>query len=262
MADRRDLLRWGVAGAGLALAPPGLAAGARPAYPPDVGSKFFPDGRVHPFAGNTIICHLPQQGEAAGCFDAMLDLYREAPRHAFLRKVALLPPSSYHMTVFGGANDRPRRRESWPADLTLDMPIAACSQAIGERLRDFDPQLTLPIRMRVDPEQRPEPGRALVFHLLPFDDAENARLRGLRDRLADRLKIRGAGHEGYRFHISFGYPLAWFDSAEQAAFERTWRDWATRLAARCPEILLGAPEYCTFEDMFAFHRLFHLGEAG
>src|SRR3546814_10770713 len=48
---------------------------------------------------------------------ALLDIYREAPAHPFVRKITLLPPSSYHMTIFGGANDKPRERKSWPADL-------------------------------------------------------------------------------------------------------------------------------------------------
>src|SRR3546814_7288625 len=98
----------------------------RSKFPPDVGSKFYADGRVHPFPGNTVICHVPQQGEHSGCFNALLDIYREAPAHPFVRKITLLPPSSYHMTIFGGANDKPRERKSWPADLPIDMPIERC----------------------------------------------------------------------------------------------------------------------------------------
>lgn len=259
-ASRRNFLQLATIGAaGLAAAPSGLLARQRAAYPPDVGSKFYPDGRVHPFAGNTIICHLPQQGDHAAAFDAMLDIYREAPAHSFMRKVGVLPPSSYHMTLFGGANDRPRRPENWPADLSLNMPIEACHRVLGERLRNFDPGIRLPIRMRVDPVQNPLDGGALIFRLQPIDDAENAKLRGLRDRFAELLKIRSPSHETYQFHASFGYKIGWFTDAEKQDLEQTWRRWAAHIAKRSPEIVLGAPEYCTFKDMFAFHRQFYLG---
>lgn len=260
--SRRTLLEMATIGAaGIAAAPSASAAQGRGPYPPDVGSKFHADGRVHPFAGNTIICHLPQQGDHAAAFDAMLDIYREAPAHDFMRKVAMLPPSSYHMTVFGGANDAPRRRENWPADLPLDLPIATCDRILGERLRGFDPGLTLPIRMRVDPVQTPLVGGALIFRLQPLDAGENAKLRALRDRLADLLKIRAANHDAYQFHVSLGYKIGWLTEVEARKLERTWHRWAAHIAAQSPEIVLGAPEYCAFADMFAFRRRLYIGKS-
>ncbi|MDE8650708.1 DUF1868 domain-containing protein [Novosphingobium album (ex Liu et al. 2023)] len=262
--SRRNFLGLAAAGAaaGITTAPSSLLARQSPTYPPDVGRKFYPDGRVHPFAGSTIICHLPQQGEHAACFNSILDIFREAPRHRFMRKVAMLPPSSYHMTVFGVANDQSRKRESWPADLPLDMPLEAVNRALVERLRSFELGNILPIRMRVSPQQSPENGRTLVFHLQPFDDAESAKLRRLRDRLANVLKIQSPGHDSYEFHISFGYPISWFDATEEREVKRIWPEWANRIASRSPEIAFAAPEYCTFDDMFAFHRQLYLGQNG
>lgn len=246
----------------MAVAPQAPLLARQSAYPPDVGSKFEADGRVHPFAGNTVVCHLPQQGEHSAAFEAMLDIYREAPAHRFMRKVALLPPSSYHMTVLGGANDKPRLQSSWPADLPLDMPITECNRILGERLRRFDPQLSLPIRMKVDPEQKPENGKALIFLLQPADDGEAAKLTRLREQLAGIFKIRPAGFESYRFHISLGYSLRWFDAAEQREREQVWSRWARQIADKAPVISFGAPEYCTFKDMYAFHREFFIGRPG
>lgn len=255
--SRRALLR---AAAGVAVAGPAARAMAqgRPAYPPDVGGKFDPDGRPHPFAGNTIVCHLDQQGERSAAFDALLDLYREAPALPFARKVGWLPPSSYHVTIFGGANDRPRLKTTWPADLPLDLPMAECDRLLGERLRDFKLDCALPIRLKVDLDQVQDPARPLTLLLLPVDAAEEAKLRGLRDRLSRRLAIRSPSHDAYRFHVSLGYPIAWFTDAEKAAFATVWRRWAHAVAARSPVIELGAPEYCLFDDMFAFHRQFYL----
>jgi hypothetical protein len=254
---RRALLR---ASAGLAIA--GLAAKAtaadRPAYPPDVFSKFHPDGRPYPFAGNTIICHLDQQGGRSAAFDALLDIYREIPILPFARKVAWLPPSSYHVTIFGGANDRPRLKTSWPADLPVNMPIAECDRLLGERLKGFALKSDLPIRLKVDLEQVPDPARPLTLLLLPVDPAEHAKLRDLRDRLSRLLAIRAADHDSYRFHISLGYPIAWFTESEARALQAVWRRWTHAVAGQAPAIELGAPEYCLFDDMFAFHRQFYL----
>ena len=254
---RRALLR---AAAGVAVAGSAARAGAasRPAYPPDVFSKFLPDGRPLRFAGNTIICHLDQQGERSAAFDAFLDIYREVPALPFARKVAWLPPSSYHTTIFGGANDRPRLKASWPADLPLDLPIADCDRVLGERLKGFALDHAPPIRLKVDLEQLQDPARPLTLLLLPVDAAEEARLRGLRDRLSRLLAIRSPNHDAYRFHVSLGYPIAWFTEGEASLFQATWRRWAGAVASKSPVINLGAPEYCLFDDMFAFHRQFYL----
>lgn len=251
--SRRGLLKWGALGAA-ALTAPGTLAAKTAEYPPDVGRKFSADGRVLPFAGNTVICHLPQQGENAAAFDAMLDIYRDMPAHDFSRKIALLPPSSYHMTVFGGANDRPRMRGSWPADLPFDMPIDECDRALAERLKRADLHVALPIRMRIDLDQHPINGKALIFLLQPADDGERAKLAKLREQLGDVFKIQAPDAAAYRFHISLGYALAWFSANEMRELEHAWARWVREIAEKSQVITLGAPEYCTFKDMYSFKR--------
>src|SRR6202012_873617 len=98
-----------------------------PPVPADVGRKFFANGRVRPFAGNTIICHAPQQGDGAGYFNALLDIYRDAVVLPYAKKIALTPPSSYHVTIFGGANDQERKPGLWPKAMPLDASMAECN---------------------------------------------------------------------------------------------------------------------------------------
>lgn len=253
--DRRGLL--GLLGAGLAASSvtPSLA---REGVPPDVGRKFYPDGRVKRFDGNTIICHLDQQGPNATFFNVLLDIYRETPRHTFMRKVTLLPPSSYHMTIFGGANDPDRRPGLWPSDLPLDMPMQACTEALGARLRAVQFGFDQPFRMKVDVREPKADERPLTIRLLPFDDAEERRLRNLRNQLSDILKIRAPRHDEYSFHITMGYLIHWLNSAEQISFRQSLKTWREAVAEACPVIKLGAPEYCVLKDMFAFERQFYL----
>ncbi|WP_206244716.1 DUF1868 domain-containing protein [Novosphingobium terrae] len=258
MSSRRTFL----AGSTALLAGLGTAARAgspEQGTPPDVGRKFLANGQVMPFAGNTIICHLPQQGPDSAPFDALLDVYRVLPAREWARKVTVLPPSSYHMTIIGGANDKERRRPLWPADLPLDMPMAECDRILGERLRAFRLGTEAgPYRMRVNPAAPSAKEGPLTMRLLPFDAAEEKRLRRLRDRLSEVLGIQDTGHDTYGFHITLAYQFAALTSAEDAAWREDLAQWKQQIIARAPVITLGPPEYCLLADMFAFKRQFYL----
>lgn len=259
MLGRRHLLALGTAaGAGLMVPSMARAGEGRGRPTTEVGRKFLADGRVSPFHGNTIVCHIPQQGEHAACFNALLDIYRDLPARPFAANITALPPSSYHMTLFDGANETARTAGLWPPGLALDSSIEDCHREVGRRLEGFALDTPLPIRMRVDPEGTGIAGNALTIPLLPVDEAENARLRRLRDRLSAATGIRSPRHDQYRFHISLAYVL-WALSATQAqAVRQAMGEWMAMVAAASPLIQLGAPEFCTFKDMFAFNRVRYL----
>lgn len=232
---------------------------AQTTNPPDVGRKFAADGRVLPFAGNTIICHLPQQGEHSEAFDALLDIYRDFPAHGWMRKVTALPPSSYHMTVFGGANDKARRYPLWPAGLPLDMSMDACNAILAERLAALRMEGdTPPYRMKVNPAEPAPNETPLTIRLLPADSETEQRLRHLRDRLSQVTGIREPDHERYRFHITLGYQFAPMSDAEVTSYRADLARWKAELSQKVPIITLGAPEFCLLKDMFAFKRQFYL----
>ncbi len=257
MTSRRFFMQ----GAGLALA--GLSsvgAGAVRRSPPlDVNRKFAPNGMVIPFGGNTIICHLPQQGPDSAPFNALLDIYRDLPAHPFAHRITATPPSSYHMTIFGGANDKDRRLAVWPAGLPLDMPIATVDRILGDRLKGFDLGMDAPpYRMKVNPVEPAAGEVPLTIRLVPADTETEAKLRKLRNRLADLLGIHAPGHDSYGFHITLGYTINWLSPAENVEFRRALNTWREMLNHRAPVITLGAPEYCLLDDMFAFRRQFYL----
>ena len=225
---------------------------------PDVGRKFFADGRVHPFPGSTIVCHVEQQGPNAGYFNALLDIYRDAPRYAFTRKLTMLPPSSYHMTLFDLVTDAGRTEDRWPDGLALDASIADCNRYLADRLRAF--QIGTPPRfaMRVAPYVPVEREPTLAIRLEPANEEERARIRDLRERLSTYVGIRAPNHDSYGFHTTLGYFLQWLTPGELVELRSILSDWQSRVAAAAPEIVFGAPEFCTFADMFAFNRQFFL----
>ena len=259
---RRSFLKLATIGAfGTAL--PAVALGAARAQadlsvPPDVGTKFNADGSVRRFAGNTVIYHLPQQGADADAFEALLALYRRFAVTPFMHAIAPLPPSSWHMTVYGGANDSTRARGDWPTYVPLDAPMAECNARVSERLRALRLDLTLPLRMRIDPAQVPVNGEPLMIRLLPLDRAEAARLGHIRAALGEAYALRQTKPEPYHFHITLGYFFQRLSPAQEHSMQATFAGWVRQVGTKVPEIRLGAPEFCTFEDMFAFKRQFYI----
>lgn len=87
--------------------------------------------------------------------------------------------------------------------------------------------------------------------------AEEKRLRRLRDRLADTLGFKAPNHYTYGFHISMAYLLRHVDGENRVLLNEVF---AQHLEGVQIEFELGALEFCTFENMYAFHRLFYLGD--
>jgi hypothetical protein len=252
--NRRNFLTSLIAAASAGLP---VAAVAQAAI--DGERKFYANGKVKPFAGNTVICHLPQQGAESLAFNALLDIYRAAIDYPFLSNATLLPPSSYHMTVFGGANDQGRGKGGqWPQNLAADLPLADCNRIVGERLRGLRLNTSLPIRMRVDMEAATPEGAALILPLKPADSLENNKLRTLRHRLSEATGITIPDQDTYGFHISSGYWITPLSTEQAVAFDKARHEWRSAVDKAAPVIALGAPEYCIFKDMFAFERQFYL----
>ncbi|CAN5689524.1 DUF1868 domain-containing protein [soil metagenome] len=204
--------------------------------------KFHRNGRAKPFAGNTVIAHLPPGGWLA---KGLAQVRAEAAGASFAGKLALLPVASYHMTVFGGADDHHRTPDLWPAGVPLDAPMAICDGIVGERLASVI--CAPPYRLRVDLAKPIQPFR---FELTPVDADQEQRLRDLRDRLSVAIGVRKPGHEAYGFHTQVGYMVERFTTEEQVAFETAFEAWRVKLAGQVLELC--APDYCTFDDMLAF----------
>lgn len=227
-----------------------LLTGALNARPSGVPSKFTVDGAVRPFPGNTIICHLPQDSELHTRLRQLaLDL-DEGNKEALY---TLLPPSSWHMTVFEGVCDQVRTPGFWPTDLPIDAPLAECNAAFSQKLSAFDMSTTPSFRMRISGYTPRVDGIGL--HLEPVNDVEEVRIRSLRDRLSNELQIRHPSHQAYVFHMSIAYFIRFPSDDERSAVDAMlfnhFQDMPT-------EFELAAPEFCFFDDMFEFRRQFFL----
>ena len=223
-----------------------------PVYPAGVPGKFDPNGHVQPFAGNTIICHL---SPASPLYASLLALHAKLAASPLSHLYALLPPPSWHMTVFEGVCDRVRERPGhWPAALPADAPLADCEALFSARLAAFDLRDGgPPYAMAVTGFDPLEIG--IGVRVEPRDAREAARLRGLRDRLSGALGIRHAAHASYGLHVSVAYLLRHLTDEQREELSSMLDGHFESM----PKVFeLAAPEFCRFDDMFEFKRVMFL----
>lgn len=221
--------------------------------PLDVGRKFHADGKVRTFPGSTIVCHVASEAALVARLDRLYDrLGTAAAAHSY----TLLPPSSWHMTLFVGICDQDRRPDRWPDGLALDAPLGDVTGAIGARLRR-EP-FGGPQRFRMRAARFAPLTDALILRLEPADAAEDVAIRTLRDRIADRIGMRLAGHDDYTFHITLGYFVGQPTDEAFTALAALLEEELADLRANLPPFEVGPGEYCLFNDMFCFQRQFFL----
>jgi hypothetical protein len=225
-----------------------LGLGANPTR--DASLKFRPDGTVKPFAGNTVICHVPQQCQFR---DGTVALHDMLARSTFAHKLGILPPESYHMTIYPGANDQDRQLSSWPGGVPLDATIEQCSASIKARMETARFAGPFPLRVRVDVPRTLNYGRASTLRMTGADAASERALRTLRDQIAAVYKFRAPEHENYGFHITVAYTMANLSKAEMAEYRTLLQKAVDQIVAATPVLELGLPEYCTFKDMYRFN---------
>lgn len=178
------------------------------------------------------------------------------------------------MTVFegvcdgvrdGGSQGERKRGEMemgkgvyWPVGLRADASLEECTALFERKLKGFDlGEAGPPYKLRVAGFSRLEVGIGVAVECV--GEEERKRVRDLRNRLAGVLGIRHPVHEVYGFHVSLAYLLRHL-SLEQERELREVLDGFLEEGGRGMEFELGRPEFCIFEDMFAFERVFYLGD--
>ncbi|KAH7155979.1 RNA ligase/cyclic nucleotide phosphodiesterase [Dactylonectria macrodidyma] len=221
-------------------------ASERPLYPAGVPIKFSADGVVQRYPGNTTVCHIPVDSPLQPSLRLIYETLGSHP--TFSRMIRLVPQESWHMTVFDGPKDLEKQ------------PLDVSTREFSQSLRQFglgleEEGLAPPYRMRVrsfDP--------AVVGVGLEIEGAtaeEEQRIRRLRDRLANTLGFRAPNHLTYQFHVTIAYWLRHVDGADRTELNGVFSE---LLPAVKMEFELRAVEFCVFENMDSYPRLFYLGD--
>lgn len=225
-----------------------LAARTGDAAPRWLGVRWDHEANPIRCAGNTVVAHVRDPGLNAAIEAVAIALRETAAGGAF----AWLPPSSYHMTVFNGLLYDERDPPFWPEGLDRDVSEDASDRFMMNRLHRVELPAGGPFRMRatgifgLDTD-------GLGIAVAPEDPAENARIRGWRDRLAEASGLTGRpGHDDYGFHITLAYLIAWPDAGAAPEFDAAAGHALQRLTGSYPVMNLWPPEFCVFEDMTHF----------
>ena len=209
-----------------------------------IGKKFYEDGSVRRFPGNTVVAPI-----APGCsaYDVMVQLRQMVIDAGLEDHLILLPEDSYHMTVLDCVVDENRGREFWPAALPTDCSLEEADDYISAAVA------TVPnpgsIRMKFD--RLFFGNNCLVARLLPADESQEEKLWGFRDAATEVMGLRIPTYRQYRFHISLGYirviPEGEAEDRKEALLEKanTW-------LAQLPAFETGVPYMAYFDDMMAF----------
>ncbi|KAK7048170.1 DUF1868-domain-containing protein [Favolaschia claudopus] len=219
--------------------------------PPGVPDKFDAEGNVQHFPGNTVIAHLSHSSELHRSLRRLHDKLKGSHLHHLY---ALLPPSSWHMTLFEGVLDKVRVPGRWPDDLPLNASLAQCHSLYERKLSSFDLRCAPPYKLSILGFQKQVAG--ITLDLQPSTPQENSRLRDLRDRLSELLHIRAREHDTYGFHLSLAYKLRYLSEEQDTELTELLMDHFKKEMPN--QFELGAPEFCKFEDMFAFEPLLYL----
>ncbi|KAK3674131.1 hypothetical protein LTR78_005978 [Recurvomyces mirabilis] len=173
--------------------------------------------------------------------------------HELSAAFSFLPSSSWHMTLYECVTDQIRQRNSYPGDLALNTSLNVCHAHLATRLANFEHSLNSGVgRMTVYGNEPVLDGLGLT---LRPDEGRDPIMRDFRDRLSEILKMRHPGHDTYSWHMALAYTLRPLTAQEEASIRecfRTWREVMTRTFE------LGKPEFCVYDDMCAFRRVFYL----
>jgi len=167
---------------------------------PSAGSKFWPDGTPRHFPGNTIISFVAAQSAEAHLLARTVDHLRESVADDFV----VLPPSSWHMTVFELLCDQVRDADHWSRFLDADAPLSAADEFFAERV----PTVIAPSRLDMRSRCISVGSAALGVLLEPADQVTTDALHRYREELAIATGVRFPNHDSYRFHITLAYRLS------------------------------------------------------
>lgn len=210
-----------------------------------VKGKFKRDGSALAFEGNTVICHITSSAiynkiiafaEHLAAYNEKKDLY------------ALLPPSSYHITLFDGACKKNEKEWYWPKDLPLTVSLSNCNEYIAEKIREKNVKSR---KMSFQVKGVKSFINTLAITVHPTDES----IHSLRNELANAIGIRRENHDSYVFHITLAYFLRKPSEEEQIWLAKSFEEFIASLTSAEKNIPVGLAEFCSFEDMTAFKPL-------
>lgn len=213
-------------------------------YGKSIGKKFYEDGRVRRYPGNTVVADV-----TPGCpaYDVMTRLYDTVIENGFDKHIILLPHDSYHMTVIRGVNDQVRKDTHWPPALSKDAPMTEVDDYISSAVA----RAKMPGRIKMKFDKIMLNDGCMVVLLVPANEEQAAILKEFRDSAADEIGFRLPGHDNYRFHISLGYVRIIPEGEDKVRIDEMIAK-MDKFIADQPPFEITPPYMAFYDDMFEF----------
>ena len=207
-------------------------------YGATIGKKFYRDGSVRRYPGNTVVADI-----LPGCpaYDVMATLRPWVMDEGLAEYMILMPEDSYHMTLFRGLNDQVRTDTNWPSALPKVAPMTMVDDYVSAAVEKAG--LPGPARMKFDSIGISK--TCMIVRLQPADEAQNRILRQFRDRGAENVGIFFPKHDTYTFHITLAYTRI---VPEGEAAEKL-----EGLKEKINAYLTTQPEFCTAQPYMAYY---------
>jgi hypothetical protein len=217
-------------------------------YTYHVGEKFNPDGSARAYPGVTIICFAHPSSKIYQAGEQVQDALKALPFH---HKFGLLPPSSFHMTVFSLICDQRRTTDEWSSKIAQDIPLIDADQFFIEAVSPIPPPSSFRMVMTYIG------GWGMSFRLSPADEATYFALQTYRDQVSRASGVRYPDHLTYEYHLTLAYQLITLTDAEFDEYAAFRLYWGEKLRGEIGVFETPTPMLTFFEDMFAFVAVDH-----
>ena len=210
-----------------------------------IGKKFFEDGSVRRYPGNTVVADVTPESPA---FDVMVKLRETLVTSDLADYYIPMPEDSYHMTVIRGLNDQVRSDAYWPSCLPKDLPMEKVDDHVSEAIA----RAGIPdgVKMRV---RRIRFGSVcILLELEPATEEAKKTLLAFRDRAANEIRHRLPKHDEYVFHITLAYTRIQPTTDEEIAKKERLVEKMNALIGDGLEFVTSKPYMAYFDDMLAF----------
>lgn len=213
-------------------------------YGKTIGIKFYEDGSVRRYPGNTVVADITPDCPAYTVMTHIHDMVIESELDSHL---ILLPRNSYHMTVIRGLNDQVRKDTHWPASLSKDLTMTEVDDYITAAVT----AVPMPKNIKMKFDRVKFNATCMIIMLHPANEEEAQKLHVFREKVADNIGLRLPGHDNYRFHISLAYTRVIPEGEDETRMRELIAKIDEYISDR-PEFEISDPYMAYYNDMLAF----------
>lgn len=215
-------------------------------YAPAVNTKFYENGEVREFPGNTFLCSIDKNISLMQEIEfAQNTLKGMKCAHKF----AFLPLSSMHMTIFEGLCDQVRKPELWSNKFAIDTAIEETTDFIEKELQNVQ---ALGGFEMVFNSVIYSPNGAISIRIKPKSEDVHQKIIQCREELSQATGIRLSDSDDYHFHISLNYRILELNKQDEDEMQQTIEKTEKYLDENFGTLVHGPVEFCRFKNMFVF----------